>query len=226
MVRASLARTLACGRSAATSRKEEPSDPERRCSEPSSRYSALVKPRRQLLGSGQACHVHCDLSAAVLWPLLAVTAIACCSLPDWEPSEREASPSSAEPVPAVNLEGGTCAICLEEVASAAACHAGLDRPAARLSCGHVFHADCVGKWIQMSASCPFRCHSVPGALDTAKVPTNLRTGEEQITEGSHDACLFLASSSRRSAALAALQRALGAEASEAKAKWKLYWLRW
>ncbi|EPS66898.1 hypothetical protein M569_07882 [Genlisea aurea] len=75
------------------------------------------------------------------------------TMPD---SPSEAPPSTAEvqitrdavgELPAVTVSGGRCAICIS----------GFSREGGRgkkVRCGHVFHEDCLFRWISSKNSCP------------------------------------------------------------------------
>mmetsp|Transcript_43034 Transcript_43034/g.82500 ORF Transcript_43034/g.82500 Transcript_43034/m.82500 type:complete len:246 (+) Transcript_43034:48-785(+) len=45
--------------------------------------------------------------------------------------------------------GTSCVICLDDIKEG-------DK-LGRLSCGHTFHATCVGRWLRVHAQCPYRC---------------------------------------------------------------------
>lgn len=48
-----------------------------------------------------------------------------------------------------------CCICLEA----------LDAELGRLACGHVFHATCIGHWVEAKRNCPMRCPSARVAFE-------------------------------------------------------------
>lgn len=52
--------------------------------------------------------------------------------------------------------GGACSICLECPEFGSVCR--------RLPCGHEFHAECIEKWVAVTARCPNCCADVPSAL--------------------------------------------------------------
>eukprot|EP00933_Yihiella_yeosuensis_P001629 TRINITY_DN10272_c0_g5_i1.p1 TRINITY_DN10272_c0_g5~~TRINITY_DN10272_c0_g5_i1.p1 ORF type:complete len:198 (-),score=38.74 TRINITY_DN10272_c0_g5_i1:135-728(-) len=127
--------------------------------------------------------------------------------------------------------GESCAICLEEVRpSIVAEHEAVRQ----LPCGHVFHAACVGKWLQHSGSCPYRCVQPASALkelvEERNSPPPVDIGSVPVQDvdealGDHDAPAFLASNSRRSAAFRALQLSLGRSSAEIRSMLQLQWLR-
>eukprot|EP00440_Ansanella_granifera_P021125 gb/GFBE01022938.1/.p1 GENE.gb/GFBE01022938.1/~~gb/GFBE01022938.1/.p1 ORF type:complete len:198 (+),score=23.74 gb/GFBE01022938.1/:1-594(+) len=107
-----------------------------------------------------------------------------------------------------------CAICLEEILAEAA--------PTRLRCGHVFHRECVGRWLQYGTGCPYRC-SQPAWAQASDVH---RLDRESSTQDVHDARTFVASSRRREAAAAACQR-LGLHGTELKKVLKAWeWQSW
>lgn len=61
------------------------------------------------------------------------------------------------------LEAGenpeTCAICLETPAQGDV--------VSKLDCGHVFHAECVSKWMSSGGLCPFRCPATSRPAESA-----------------------------------------------------------
>lgn len=96
-------------------------------------------------------------------------------------------------------EAHCCAICLEQVNCPIA--------AARLPCRHVFHTDCVKRWLSQSSSCPYRCLQPVTSRylcqdEGRAVPDGSRFSEVD------DAPSFLDSSTRRSAAVLALHHCL------------------
>ncbi|KAE8678448.1 hypothetical protein F3Y22_tig00111409pilonHSYRG00119 [Hibiscus syriacus] len=58
-----------------------------------------------------------------------------------------ASKASIEAMRRMKVEGGgDCSICLEEFKE--------DEEGSEMPCEHVFHSDCVEKWLRMNGSCP------------------------------------------------------------------------
>jgi len=45
--------------------------------------------------------------------------------------------------------GTSCVVCLDEVKQG--------DELAQLPCGHIFHANCVGRWLRVHVQCPYRC---------------------------------------------------------------------
>ena len=66
------------------------------------------------------------------------------------------SPEELRRIPVIKYEGGepftNCAICLEGFRRGASCRI-------LPGCGHRFHAVCIGRWLNMSATCPL-CRAV------------------------------------------------------------------
>ncbi|KAK8717881.1 hypothetical protein V6N13_045134 [Hibiscus sabdariffa] len=50
-------------------------------------------------------------------------------------------------------EKGGCMVCLEEL--------GVGFHASRLPCSHIFHGDCIGKWLDQSHYCPICRFEMP-----------------------------------------------------------------
>merc|ERR1712098_238449 len=69
--------------------------------------------------------------------------------------KRRRNPSSKAP------DGSECSVCYEPIETTDA------RPSTTLLCGHVFHSDCVEKWLERSGSCPFCRQPVDVAFWTA-----------------------------------------------------------
>ncbi|XP_066347276.1 E3 ubiquitin-protein ligase Os06g0535400-like [Miscanthus floridulus] len=65
-----------------------------------------------------------------------------------------ASEVAGLPLPAPSHE---CAVCLSELPAGAEPAAVRALPA----CGHAFHADCIGRWLQLRPECPLCRHPVP-----------------------------------------------------------------
>lgn len=137
------------------------------------------------------------------------------------------------PGPHRNSALATCAICLDDFEST-----GGPMAAARLPCGHTFHAHCVARWLQQGGGrlCPFRCQgdlaaSVAAAgLDAAvatwaaPAPQQLRRRHRGVVAEhlpEDDAADFAASAARRAAAARVL-----AAVFFGPGRVKSGWLRW
>ena len=65
-----------------------------------------------------------------------------------KPGPAPASKASIEAMPRIKVKGSgnDCSICLEEFK--------VDEEAREMPCKHVFHSDCVEKWLRIHGSCP------------------------------------------------------------------------
>jgi len=82
-----------------------------------------------------------------------------------------ASEVAGLPLPAPSHE---CAVCLSELPAGAEPAAVRALPA----CGHAFHADCIGRWLQLRPECPLCRHPVPlaGAAGGGQQATTIACG--------------------------------------------------
>ncbi|XP_039049553.1 E3 ubiquitin-protein ligase MPSR1-like [Hibiscus syriacus] len=65
-----------------------------------------------------------------------------------KPGPAPASKASIEAMPRIKVKGSgsDCSICLEEFE--------VDEEAREMPCKHLFHSDCIEKWLQIHGSCP------------------------------------------------------------------------
>ncbi|KAJ6740978.1 F6A14.12 PROTEIN-RELATED [Salix purpurea] len=82
-------------------------------------------------------------------------------------AQRESMGAEARPIPAtkssidalervvfdVSASAGDCAVCLEEISAGS--------EAIPMPCSHVYHSDCIVKWLQTSHSCPLCRYNMP-----------------------------------------------------------------
>lgn len=64
----------------------------------------------------------------------------------WTETDRAAGYTTHHATAADAAAGMQCAVCITLFASGDALH--------RMSCGHVYHADCAARWLQCNPSCP------------------------------------------------------------------------
>ena len=115
-------------------------------------------------------------SANLLLALLDVICFLLYALPkshEAEESEDEGEefhPFRPQPVK-LGLSEDTCVICLSDFEDQ-------DAEAMKLPCGHLFHAECITRWLQQSRHCPMRCPEL--VLPPQETPTPEAREREQV----------------------------------------------
>lgn len=89
-----------------------------------------------------------------------------------------ASKSSIEAMPDVEIteDGGECVICLEDW--------WIGELAKEMPCKHMFHGECIGKWLGIHGSCPVCRHTMP--VDEESVDKKRHGGSERDGDGDGD----------------------------------------
>ncbi|KAM3216040.1 hypothetical protein P3L10_025480 [Capsicum annuum] len=79
--------------------------------------------------------------------------------PSWcsMPSDDRDESSQVQLLPMVNCENGLCIVCMEGFQ-----RGHVDDHGKKVPCGHVFHANCLTKWLSICNSCPLCRHKIIG----------------------------------------------------------------
>ncbi|KAE8656480.1 putative Ribosomal protein L34e superfamily protein [Hibiscus syriacus] len=104
-----------------------------------------------------------------------------------KPGLAPASKASIEAMPMTKVKecGSDCSICLEEFE--------IDEEAREMPCKHVFHSDCIEKWLQIHGTCPVCLFLMPAeTVETRGGDGDRRNLEDAETNGLEFLHSFLA----------------------------------